>query len=377
MTMLTILAGSFCALAAVLHFTSIIIVIARRRKPDACVGSLEQAEGVTIVRPVCGIENFSDQTLASAFQLDYPNYEIIFCAALAGDPVLPLVRRLIAAHPDVPARVLVGNDNISSNPKLNNTVKGWEAARHEWIVMADSNVLMPRDYIQQLLATWKPSTGLVCSPPVGCAPEGAWAELECAFLNTYQARWQCFADSVGIGFAQGKTMLWRRDILEQGGGIRALACEVAEDAAATKLVSKQGLRVRLVNRPFGQPLGRRTAAEVWRRQLRWARLRRDTFKLYFVVEIFAGGIPPLLAGAAYAAAMDWPVISVVATSAFAWYLAEAVLAHAANWHLSFRSVALCILRDLLLPALWFAAWIGNEFVWRGTAMRVAHRSSAA
>jgi ceramide glucosyltransferase len=377
MTTLTILAGSFCALAIILHCTSIIIVIARHRMPDAGAGLLEQAEGVSIVRPVCGLENFSEETLASAFHLDYPNYEIIFCAAHAGDPVLPLVGRLIAAHPNVPARILVGNDHVSTNPKLNNTVKGWEAARHEWIIMADSNVLMPRDYVRRLLAAWDASTGLVCSPPIGCAPDGAWAELECAFLNSYQARWQCFAASIGIGFAQGKTMLWRKEILDRGGGIRALASEVAEDAASTKLVSRQGLRVRLVARPFQQPLGHRTVTEVWRRQVRWARLRRDTFRLFFAVEIFAGAIPPLIACAIFATTMGWPIMSSLGTVAFTWYLAEAVLAYAAGWDISLRSVALCVLRDLVLPALWFAAWIGDEFVWRGNVMRVAHRSPAA
>src|SRR5271166_2400326 len=105
-------------------------------------------------------------------------------------------------------------------------------------------------------------------PPIGSAPEGVWAELECAFLNSHQARWQCFADSIGLGFAQGKSMLWRKEILQRGGGVRALAGEVAEDAASTKLVRKQGLRVRIVDRPFEQPLGRRSAADVWRRQLR-------------------------------------------------------------------------------------------------------------
>jgi ceramide glucosyltransferase len=75
--------------------------------------------------------------------------------------------------------------------------------------------------------------------------------------------------------------------------------------------------------------------------------------------------------------MGWPIMSVLAAFAFAWYLAEAVLAYDVGWHLSLRSVALCMLRDVLLTALWFAAWIGNEFIWRGTAMRVAHRSSAA
>jgi ceramide glucosyltransferase len=377
MTMPTILAGGFCAVATFLHFTSIGLVIARHRRLERATGSGQRAEGVSIVRPLCGIENFSQATLQSTFKLDHPNYEILFCAAHVMDPVLPLVRRLITDHPAVPARLLLGSDSISTNPKLNNVVKGWEAARHEHIIMADSNVLMPPDYIRRLLAAWDSSTGLVCSPPVGCAPAGVWAELECAFLNTYQARWQCFADSLGLGFAQGKTMLWRRETLERGGGIRALACELAEDAAATKLVGRQGLRVRVVARPFGQPLGRRTLAEVWQRQIRWARLRRDTFKLFFAVEIFAGAIPPLLAAMLVASTMDWPVVGVTAALACLWYLLEMALAHAAGWHLSWRSLPLCVLRDLLLPVLWLAAWIGNEFVWRGNAMRVAQRSSIA
>ena len=373
----TILAGGFCAVATFLHFASIGVVIARHRRLERATGSGQRVEGVSIVRPLCGIENFAQATLASTFKLDHPNYEILFCAAHVMDPVLPLVRRLITDHPAVPARLLLGSDSISTNPKLNNVVKGWEAARHEHIIMADSNVLMPPDYIRRLLAAWDSSTGLVCSPPVGCAPAGVWAELECAFLNTYQARWQCFADSLGLGFAQGKTMLWRRDTLERGGGIRALACELAEDAAATKLVGSQGLRVRVVARPFGQPLGRRTLAEVWQRQIRWARLRRDTFKLFFAVEIFAGAIPPLLAAMLVASTMDWPVVGVTAALACLWYLLEMALAHAAGWHLSWRSLPLCVLRDLLLPVLWLAAWIGNEFVWRGNAMRVAQRSSIA
>ena len=47
------------------------------------------------------------------------------------------------------------------------------------------------------------------APPVGSHPDGFWAALECAFLNTYQARWQYFADTLGLGFAQGKTLFCR------------------------------------------------------------------------------------------------------------------------------------------------------------------------
>ena len=159
---------------------------------------------MSLVRPVCGIENHVEETLASGFTLDYPRYEIVFCVASAQDPVVPTVRRLMAAHPGVPARLLVGNEKISDNPKLNNLYKGWRAAAHDWVVLADSNVCMPPDYIQRLIAAWRPDTGLVCSPPIGGRPVGFWAELECAFLNTYQARFQYTADSLGHRLCAGQ-----------------------------------------------------------------------------------------------------------------------------------------------------------------------------
>ena len=309
---------------AAAHLVSILIVLVRKRVLSRLVPPPDQP-AVSILRPVCGLENYIEETLASTFALDYPRYEIVFCVASPADVVIPLVERLIAAHPEIAARLLVGDDRISGNPKLNNLVKGWRSARYEWIVMADSNVLMPRDYIQNLFARWSAGTGLVASPPIGSRPEGFWSELECAFLNTYQARWQLAADQLGFGFAQGKNMLWRRDILEDAGGIDALAAEMAEDAAATKIVRDAGLKVRLVRTPFPQPLGFRSLAEVWRRQLRWARLRRATFKLYFIPELFAGGFFPLGAAALIAAGGGVPFYWVAALCA-GWYGAEVVLA---------------------------------------------------
>jgi ceramide glucosyltransferase len=271
----------------------------------------------------------------------------------------------------VEARLLIGNASVSANPKLNNIVKGWRAARHDWIVMVDSNVLMPRDHLQRMLSAWRHDTGLVCSPPIGGEPENLWAELECAFLNTYQARWQSFADSLGFGFAQGKAMLWRRELLDLAGGIEVLGSELAEDAAATKAIRALGLRVRLVARPFMQPLGSRSLAEVWRRQLRWARLRRSTFKLFFIPELLAGIIAPLVVAAAVTLAAGWSMAVTVLPLVAAWYAAEAFLAYRAGWQLSRWSILVWMLRDALLPALWIAAWAGNEFEWRGNPMSVA------
>ena len=89
---------------------------------------------------------------------------------LRDDPVIPLIESLMAEQPAADARLLVGDERVNNNPKLNNVLKGWHAARHEWIVLADSNVLMPTDYLERLFASWRSDTGLVASPPIGSQP---------------------------------------------------------------------------------------------------------------------------------------------------------------------------------------------------------------
>ncbi len=370
MTELIWAAAAFGLAALAVHFLTAAFTLYRCRPPryrNAPAG----APPISIIQPVCGVDNFAEETLCSTFALDYPEYEVVFCVAHARDPIVPLVERLIAEHPDLPARLLVGEDPISDNPKLNNIVKGWRAAAHDWIVVADSNVLLPADAIQRLLARWQPGTGLICSPPIGCLPEGLAAEFECAMLNTYEARWQYAADTLHLGFAQGKTMLWRRPDLERGGGIRALAADLAEDAAATKLVRGLKLRVCLVDAPFGQPLGERTFAEVWRRQVRWARLRRVTFKALFVSEILSTSLWAMMAAAATAHALGYSPWAGAAATASLWYGAEALLAHTAGWQLNWRSPFLWFARDCLLPVLWIEGWRGDSFSWRGNTMTVA------
>ena len=245
----------------------------RVRNVGTAGSALNADVGVTIVRPVCGIENFSEETLGSAFHIDHPRYEILFCVADPGDPAVPLVRRLMAAYPYVPEFDCSSATIRSAVTRSSTTAsRAGRAARHDWIVLADLNVLMPPDYVRQLMSSLagghRPRVFASARPR---APAGFWAEVECAFLNMHQARWQYAVECVGLGFAHGKSMLWRRGVLEANGGALRAACRraAAEDAAATKLVRGAGLRVRLVDAPFEQPLGRRTADEVWQRQLRW------------------------------------------------------------------------------------------------------------
>ncbi|PDQ21507.1 ceramide glucosyltransferase [Mesorhizobium sanjuanii] len=335
-----------------------------------------KAPPVSIVIPSRGVEPFTEETLARAFSLDWPRYELIFCVANADDPVVKLINRAVARFPKVPARLLVGDDRISGNPKLNNCVKGWEAARHHWVILADSNVLMPKDYVQDLMAAWGPGTGLVCSTPIGSRPDGFWAEVECAFLNPLQARWQYAGEALGLGFAQGKSMLWNKPMLDANGGIRALAAEIAEDAAATKLLNGLGLRVNLVASPFEQPLGQRTFGEIWSRQARWARLRRVTFPLFFAPEILTGVAAPLVlalvAAAGFGISLPVTAIGVLALA----YLPECILAAAKGWHLSLRTIPAMMARDMMLPAIWARGWLSGAVDWRGNTMTIHTKAVA-
>lgn len=358
------LAG-FLAVALALQLASISLAYLKQRLPGK--SSIVGTPKVTVLRPCCGLENNLAETLTTTFAANYPDYEVIFCVESPDDPAIPLVRRVIAAHPEIPAQVLIGKSSVSGNPKLNNLVKGWDAAQADWILMADSNVLLPPDYIHRLLAEWRADTGLVSSPPAGIRPEGFAARMECGFLNTCQGRWQLASAQLGNGFAQGKMLFWHRDLLDQAGGLAALGAELAEDVASTKVVLALGLKVRLTRKMFEQPVGKRSLSVVWKRQLRWSKVRRLGFLPLFLPEILAGGSLPLtaalvLAGQGVISSFDFIALAIL------WYGSEALLARASGWPATPLDIAAWVCRDLLMPALWVASWFGNGFEWRGNAM---------
>ncbi|MGV2130758.1 glycosyltransferase [Agrobacterium vitis] len=340
----------------------------RRKTP-----SLSEDEGVTILKPVSGLENNLELTLGSSFHVKYPHYELLFCAATPDDPAIPIVKGLMEAFPGVDARLLVGDRRISDNPKLNNLAKGWEASSYEMIVVSDSNVEIPADYLQRLLECRTEQTAFVCSPPVAVEAHGLAAQVEAAFLNTYQARWQMVADYLGHGYVQGKTMMFSRADLKAWGGLKELAIEAAEDAAATKIARRHRKEVRLVGKPFFQPLGDRTFREVWRRQMRWAQLRRRAFPLAYSAEIVTGAALPT---ALYIAlwASDAASLAGLPALLVAWYAPEIILARAYRWPISPGLVCGYLLRDFLIPVIWLSGWFMRGFIWRGNKVNTVEMS---
>ncbi len=347
---------AFSLLALHLSAAALAVSHGRRRPPRR-----PDAPFICLLRPVCGLDGFDRETLGSSFGLDYPDYEIVFCVAREDDPVAAVVRELIDLHPGARARLLVGNDPITANPKLNNLAKGWAATEARLVAIADANLMLPRDYLRQLVDGWTPGTAMVSSPPAGDRAEGLWGAVEAAFLNGLQGRWQLAAARCGLGFAQGKTMFLDRDLLDRQGGLAALGRELAEDVAATRIVREEGRAVRLVPRPFVQPIGRRRLREVWGRQLRWSRIRRQGFPALFALEPLLSPAIPLLALALSAPLLILPFLAL-------WYGGEWALCRAMGWPRAKRDLAAWVLRDLMLPVLWLATFARQGFEWRGTAM---------
>ncbi len=368
-----------CALAALvlagLQGASLVLAGLHMRRASPKVEG--ERPKITLIRPVCGLDPKDHATLGSSFLQDYPDFEVLFSVADEADPVVPLVRELIAAHPQIDARLMVGEDLITGNPKLNNVNMAWEAAASDWIVMADSNLMLPQDYLSQLQAEFRPGVGMVSSPAYGSEPETLAAHFECAWLNTHQARWQLAADQVGVGYSQGKSMFFRRPLVEAAGGIAALGRDMAEDVASTKITRAAGQKVRLPPAPFAQPLGARDWRTVWRRQIRWAKVRRLGFPALYAFEILNGALPFVILAALGGIKPD-----LLLALTILWYAGEWRLAEAGGWPRDAFDVAMWVLRDLASPVLWLRGWMGKGFEWRGNTMHAnetvkAETSSAA
>ena len=365
--MLTTIAIAVCAFTCFAQATTIAIVITRLRRPASPIKYEDEPRPVTIVRPICGVENHLDLCFESSFQLSYPNFEVIFCVEDESDEAIPLARRAMEANPGVPSSLLVGRDPISANPKLNNVVKGWRAAKSDWIILSDSNTLLPEDYIERLLERWDDNTGMTSMSPGVTMPDGFASIIECAYINGHQARWLLAGDSLGFGYALGKTLMYHRPTMERLGGLARLGHAAAEDIASRHAMHGAGLDIHLAQNPIQQPLGRRSFGAVVRRQIRWARLRRSGLRWLYLAEFLNGGLWPIGAAVGLAIGGVMPAVGAVGVAAF-WYGTELILMRAVGWPTSWSMPAALVIRDLLLQPVWIAGLFGNRFEWRGKSM---------
>jgi ceramide glucosyltransferase len=326
---------------------------------------------VSILKPLKGVDAGSEENLESFFRLNYPDFELLFSVADAHDPAARTVRQLMAKYPGVKSRLIVGAIDIGPNPKVNNMVKSYEQASNDFVLISDSNVRVPTDYLKRLVAHWGPDVGLVTAIVAGRSPDGAGGLLEATFLNTFYARGMFMAWAVGRPSVIGKSMLFRRSDAARFGGIRALGCYLAEDYMAGEAFRHLGRKVVLATDPVHQHIGEHTLQAFWSRHLRWGRIRKAQAPLIFAIEPPFGAITSGLIGA-------WAALHTLAIAPAAFLTIHLTLWSACDYFLlrklggkaDFRWPILWFAREFLSLPLWAHIASGNTVNWRGRKLRL-------
>jgi ceramide glucosyltransferase len=329
----------------------------RRRQPR------HETPPVSLVLPVKLVNPGFERAQASVFALDYPDYDVLVCAAEAVSPALEIMRALVAGSRR-PARILHSEETAAVSPKLNTMAPGIRAARHDFVLTKDSNITFTPGTIANLMESHGPGVGLVCAVPVATRPETLAGVIEASLINR-DARLLLTASAFGKGFGVGKVMLFRRCDLDKAGGLDALGHTIAEDSALEQSMSRIGLRTVFASAPVDQEIGARRLSDVYARQARWAAIRRMEVPLTFPLEPLACALPAAVAGAIAAPLADLsPEVGAGLTLA-AYFLTELAVTLHKRWHVSPWAPVAFVARDLILLAAWAKAWTTREVVWAG------------
>ncbi len=303
--------------------------------------------------------------------MNYPDYELLFSVADANDPAARVVRGLIAQYPQVDARLIIGAIDIGPNPKVNNMVQSYEQAKNDFVLISDSNVRVPTDYLKRLVAHWSPDAGLVTALVAGRSAEGIGGFLEATFLNTFYARGMFFAWTFGRPSVIGKSMLFRRSEASRFGGIRALGRYLAEDYMAGEAFRYLGRKVILAADPVHQHIGKHSLSAFWSRHLRWGRIRKSQAPAVFLIEPVLGSLASGLIGA-WAALEAFNIAPALFLSIHltAWSACDYYLLRKLGGKADYRWPLVWFLREFLSLPLWAHIASGSTVNWRGKKLRL-------
>jgi ceramide glucosyltransferase len=346
------------------------------------------APPVSILKPLYGDEPLLEEALASVFKQDYPAIQIVFGLQDAADPALPVVRRLQARFPDHDTAVVVDPTGHGPNRKIANLMNMLPVAKHDLLVIADSDVHAAPDWLRRLLATLSaPGVGLVTTiytglpfflapgvcHGIGHARRGTrrdWMRarrlpslLGALQINQYFLPGALLARALGRQDCLGATMMLRRQTLERVGGLGALVDHLADDNVLGRLVQRLGLTVGLADTVPATTVPEASLGALWRHELRWARTIRALVPGQFAASVLQyplawATLGVLLAGGAPAALL-WLGI-VWAFRALASYAIDRALALASR-----SPLWLLPLRELISLAVMVTSYAGRKVDWRG------------
>jgi ceramide glucosyltransferase len=345
---------------------------------------------VTILKPVRGVDAEAYENFASFCRLDYPadRLQILFGALDPEDPALKLVARLQVEFPHI-AIGMVHADTCSdgNNFKVRNLRAMLPRARHELLVLSDSDMRVQPDYLRRVVAPFEPQdaqnfaarpgqdchhqVGLVTCPYRGFQPRSLAAMLEAIGIGADFIPSALVSRALeGVGFAFGSTIALPRRVLEKLGGFEALADELADDFRLGEGARKAGYTVVLSDYVVDDVLGAERFGNMWARRLRWGRTIRACRPVGYAGAFITHG---LALGLLFLAAtgfsdLGWTALAAVTATRFgtSLWIAE-TCTRDPNIR---RFLPLLPFSDLLSFALYIASFCGNHLTWRGERFRL-------
>jgi ceramide glucosyltransferase len=333
---------------------------------------------ISILKPLCGLDDQLADNLASFAALPYPDYEVVLGVASADDAAFPIADHAVRRWPDR-FRLVIQRGSPGLNPKVNQLIGLSAAARAEILVISDSNTRVPDGYLDEIAAHLDdPTVGLVTHPLVGTAgvpgPRSTCgARLDHLHLTATITPGFVTASALCCKtYVVGKSMAMRRADLDQVGGFLAVKDVLAEDfVLGRRIPAELGKRVVLGRNVVSCITVRRSLAAFAARYARWSVMQRQCAGLPAYLGLLLHN-PVLLAALALAVAPS----SALAALSFALICAARVLANAAAARLARgrafgpRTLWLVPLEELLAGTAWLHGLCRNTIVWRENHLRV-------
>ncbi len=351
------------------------IFAARRFFRAAPPRNIDFTPPVSILKPVRGLDPDAYENFASFCRLDYPEYEIIFCVADEVDPAVPVVEKLKQDFPQRAIRLLIGTETIGANAKVNKLARLAREARHELLVMSDSDIVAAPDYLRAVVAPFRDEqVGAVTCMYRGITAPQIWPEMEAiGATSDFFAAVIVARQLRGVDFGLGATIATTKRHLAEIGGFEAFADYLADDYELGHRIAARGHRVEMISHTVQTHYPVENFSAFFAHQLRWSLAFRASSPVGYAGMTFMQGLPWAVAAAFFAGAMGNALLS---ASYVAAYLA---LRFAMGWEVGVRGFKdplvrrkwwLIPLRDVAWFVVWLAGFFRTRLRWRGTAFRL-------
>ncbi len=329
----------------------------RKRRPQ----SSRRHTAISVLKPLAGLDEGLEENLRSYFEQDYKHFELLFAVRHGLDPAASVVQRLMLEYPDVRSKLIVTGEPPYAHAKVFSLKCMFDQARHDLIVMGDSDVRVGPDFCRSLADEFgEERLGLVTCPYRAVAGKSFWSRLEAIGMNTdFHAGLFTAVMMEGTKFAVGPTIVARRSVLLALGGIERVKDYLAEDYMLGRIASELGFVVRMSPYIVEHRIGSDGMRANFAHRLRWARSTRRSRPWGYVGQFFTHSLPVgLLAGLMHPE--WWWLVAVTAflRAAAAWIVSERILGAAIPW-------LLLPLQDAIGFVFWVAGFFGNSIRWRG------------